>query len=86
MILDEIAANLDVENEKKIQKSLNKLMENKTVIIISHRMKAIENVDKIVVMKDKKVDSIGTHDELLEKSQVYKKLIDNSKMAEKFTY
>ena len=61
-------------------------MENKTVIIISHRMKAIENVDKIVVMKDKKVDSIGTHDELLEKSQVYKKLIDNSKMAEEFTY
>lgn len=86
LILDEIAANLDVENEKKIQKSLNKLMENKTVIIISHRMKAIENVDKIVVMKDKKVDSIGTHDELLEKSQVYKKLIDNSKMAEEFTY
>lgn len=86
LILDEIAANLDVENEKKIQKSLNKLMENKTVIIISHRMKAIENVDKIVVMKDKKVDSIGTHDELLEKSPVYKKLIDNSKMAEEFTY
>ena len=43
-------------------------------------------MDKIVVMKDKKVDSIGTHDELLEKSQVYKKLIDNSKMAEEFTY
>lgn len=86
LILDEIAANLDVDNENKIQESLNKLIKNKTVIIISHRMKSIENVDNIVVIDKGKVESIGTHKELLEKSKVYKKLIDKTKMTEDFLY
>lgn len=86
LILDEIAANLDVDNENKIQESLNKLIKNKTVIIISHRMKSIENVDNIVVIDNGKVESVGTHKELLEKSKVYKKLIDKTKMTEDFLY
>ncbi|AKC95757.1 ABC transporter ATP-binding protein [Sneathia vaginalis] len=86
LILDEIAANLDVDNENKIQESLNKLIKNKTVIIISHRMKSIENVDNIVVIDKGKVESVGTHKELLEKSKVYKKLIDKTKMTEDFLY
>lgn len=86
LILDEIAANLDVDNENKIQESLNKLIKNKTVIIISHRMKSIENVDNIVVIDEGKVESVGTHKELLEKSKVYKKLIDKTKMTEDFLY
>lgn len=86
VILDEIASSLDVNNEQKIQDSLNKLMKGKTVIIISHRMKSIENTDKIVVMNDGKIDSIGTHSELLEKSPVYKNLIYKSKLAEEFKY
>lgn len=86
VILDEIAASLDVENEKKIQDSLNKLMKGKTVIIISHRMKSIENVDKIVVMDEGSVSGIGTHSELLANSIVYKNLIERSNMAEEFVY
>jgi len=86
LILDEISANLDVDNENKIQESLNKLIKNKTVIIISHRMKSIENVDKIVVIDKGKVESIGTHKELLEKSRVYRTLIEKSKMTEEFVY
>ena len=86
LILDEISANLDVDNEKKIQESLNRLIKNKTVIIISHRMKSIENVDNIVVIDEGKVESVGTHKELLEKSKVYKKLIDKTKMTEDFLY
>ena len=86
LILDEISANLDVDNENKIQESLNKLIKNKTVIIISHRMKSIENVDNIVVIDKGKVESVGTHKELLEKSKVYKKLIDKTKMTEDFLY
>lgn len=86
LILDEISANLDVDNENKIQESLNKLIKNKTVIIISHRMKSIENVDKIVVIDKGKVESIGTHKELLEKSKVYRTLIEKSKMTEEFVY
>lgn len=66
MILDEIAASLDVENEKKIQESLNNLMKDKTVVIISHRMKSIENADKIIVLENGKVESEGKHRELLQ--------------------
>src|SRR3712207_5660445 len=57
LILDEISASLDVDNEKKIQDSLNKLIKDKTIIIISHRLKSIENVDKIVVIDDGYVES-----------------------------
>ena len=86
LILDEITASLDVDNEKKIQESLNNLIKNKTVIIISHRMKSIENADKIVVLENGKVESEGKHEELLQKSKVYKNLIEKTKMAEEFIY
>ena len=86
LILDEIAASLDVDNEKKIQDSLNKLVKNKTVLIISHRMKSIENADKIVVLDKGRVESQGTHAELLKTSEVYKNLIKKSQSAESFVY
>ena len=86
LILDEISANLDVDNEKKIQDSLNKLIKNKTVIIISHRLKSIENADKIVVIDDGRVETAGTHKEVLEQSKVYKNLIEKTNLAEEFSY
>ena len=86
LILDEIAASLDVDKEKKIQESLNTLIKNKTVIIISHRMRSIENVDKIVVLKDGKLEGEGTHAELLISSPTYKNLIEKTKAAEDFVY
>ena len=86
LILDEIAASLDVDNEKKIQESLNKLIKNKTVIIISHRLKSIEKADKIVVLHDGKVESQGNHTELMKKSPIYQNLIAKTKLAEEFIY
>ena len=86
ILLDEIAASLDVENEKYIQESLNKLTKNKTVIIISHRMKSIENVDQIIVMNDGKIEAFGKHDDLLKNSKTYKKMIESSKKSEEFIY
>ena len=86
ILLDEIAASLDVENEKYIQESLNKLIKKKTVIIISHRMKSIENVDQIIVMKDGKIEDFGRHEELMERSKTYKKMIESSKKSEEFVY
>lgn len=86
IILDEIAAALDVENEKKIQDSLNKLIAGKTVIIISHRLKSVEHVDKIVVIDKGRVEASGTHEELMETSQTYQKLVRNAALAEKFMY
>lgn len=86
LLLDEISASLDVENEREIQESLNNLVTDKTVIIISHRLKSIEKVDKIVVMKDGRVDGIGTHDSLLKESELYRKLIEKSNLTEEFRY
>lgn len=86
LILDEISASLDVDNEKKIQDSLNRLIQDKTVIIISHRLKSIENVDQIVVIKDGYVEKIGRHKELLESSKTYANLIQKTQLAEEFSY
>ena len=86
LILDEISASLDVDNEKKIQDSLNKLIKDKTVIIISHRLKSIENVNKIVVIDEGVVETSGNHDKLIKDSKVYKNLIEKTKLAEAFNY
>ena len=86
LILDEISASLDVDNEKKIQDSLNKLIKDKTVIIISHRLKSIENVNKIVVIDEGVVETSGNHDELIKQSKTYKNLIEKTKLAEAFNY
>ena len=86
IILDEISASLDVENEMAIQGSLNKLLENRTVVIISHRLKSVENADKIIVMNEGKIDAKGSHDELLKSSELYRSLIEKSQATERFAY
>lgn len=86
IILDEIAASLDVETEVQIQTGLNHLIQGKTVIVISHRLKSIENADKIVVMKAGTVEACGKHDHLLKQSPTYRKMIEKSNLAEKFNY
>ena len=84
ILLDEISASLDVENEMEIQNSINKLIENKTVIIVSHRMKSIEKADKIVVMDDGKVVSAGKHEELIKSSKLYGDMVRKSQLTEEY--
>ena len=86
VLLDEISASLDVENEMEIQESINRLIEGKTIIIISHRLKSIEKADKIVVMKEGLLDSEGKHDSLLENSKLYKSMVEKSKLTEEYVY
>ncbi len=86
IILDEIAASLDVDNEKKIQESLNDLIKNKTVIIISHRLKSVENADKIVIIDNGEVEAFGKHEELMSSSRIYNNLVKKAKLAEVFKY
>jgi hypothetical protein len=86
ILLDEISASLDVENEMEIQNSINKLIENKTVVIVSHRMKSVEKADKIVVMNEGKVESVGRHDEILKNSDLYKEMVKKSQQTEKHIY
>lgn len=86
ILLDEIAASLDVENETKIQEGLNNLTKDKTVVIISHRLKSIQNVDQIVLLNEGKVVSTGNHKEVFENSVLYRNMIEKSNLAEKYKY
>lgn len=86
LILDEISSGLDIDNEKKIQDSLNMLIKDKTVIVISHRLKSVENADKIIVIDDGCVETFGRHDELIQSSKVYGNLLQKIKLAENFHY
>lgn len=86
ILLDEIAASLDVENEKYIQESLNRLIKNKTVMIISHRMKSIEGVDQIIVMKDGKIEACGRHEALLDESPTYRTMIESFERSDAYVY
>lgn len=76
ILLDEATASLDVENETFIQESLSRLVKDKTVIIIAHRMRTVAGADKIVVLKDGKTDECGTPAELTKSGGFYKKMID----------
>lgn len=61
-------------------------MKDKTVIIISHRLKSIQNVDKIVVLNDGILDAYGDHEYLLENSKVYKDMINKTELTETHKY
>lgn len=71
ILLDEATASLDVDNETVIQESLSKLIRNKTVMIIAHRVRTVAEADKIVVLKDGVVAEIGMPKELEEKGGIY---------------
>ncbi len=76
ILLDEATSSLDAETEDKIQKAINFLTKNRTTIVIAHRLSTILNSDKIYVIDSGKVVGVGNHDELLEKSSVYKNFYD----------
>lgn len=76
ILLDEATASLDVENETFIQESLSRLVKDKTVIIIAHRMRTVAGADRIVVLKEGKVDECGTPAELTASGGFYKNMRD----------
>jgi len=76
LILDEATSALDTESERLVQKALANLMQNKTSIVIAHRLSTIRRADKIVVMEKGKIIQTGTHEELLEKGGMYKRLYE----------
>lgn len=76
ILLDEATASLDVENEKAIQTALSRLIKNKTVMIIAHRMRTVSGADKIVVLKDGVVAEQGRPDKLLEKKGIFSHMVE----------
>lgn len=75
ILLDEATASLDVENESLIQESLSRLIENKTVMIIAHRMRTVAGADQIVVLSEGTVAEQGSSDTLLKKDGIYARMV-----------
>lgn len=76
VLLDEATASLDVDNETEIQQAISGLIKGKTVLVIAHRMRTVENADQIVVLDGGVVEEYGTHSELMKKKGLYAKLVN----------
>lgn len=76
ILMDEATASLDVDNESFIQESISKLICDKTVLIIAHRMRTVDGVDKIVVLKDGTVAEQGSPSELKQTDGIYKHMVE----------
>lgn len=81
ILLDEATASLDVDNETFIQESLSRLIKDKTVMIIAHRMRTVANADKIVVLKDGVVAESGSPVELEKQNGIYKGMVNTQMLA-----
>lgn len=81
ILLDEASASLDVESETFVQKALSRLIANRTVIMIAHRMRTIANASKLIVLEDGHVVEQGTPEQLLRKEGVYQRMVDLQKMS-----
>ncbi|WP_265014473.1 ABC transporter ATP-binding protein [Wolbachia endosymbiont (group B) of Celastrina argiolus] len=75
LILDEATSALDYKSENLVQKALSKLMQNRTTIIITHRLSTALKTDKIIVINHGRVEEVGTHDSLMSKDGLYAKLV-----------
>ena len=76
LLLDEATSALDAQSEYLVQQALDKLMQDRTSFVIAHRLSTIKHVDRIVVMDQGRIVAVGTHDELLERSPLYKRLAE----------
>lgn len=85
ILLDEATASLDVENETAIQTALSRLIRNKTVLVIAHRIRTVAGADKIVVLSDGVVAEQGTPEKLLNKNGIFKRMADLQLQGQNWT-
>jgi len=84
ILLDEATASLDAENETVIQDALSRLIKDKTVLIIAHRMRTVANVDHIVVLKDGVVAEEGSPERLLKEDSIYRHMSEQQLVSGKW--
>lgn len=82
IIFDEATANVDPENEDKLKAAIEALTQNKTVIMIAHRLKTIRNANRILVLNKAGIEQCGTHNELMLQGGLYRDLIESRSKAE----
>lgn len=85
VLLDEATASLDVENETIIQTALSRLIKNKTVLVIAHRMRTVENADKIIVLANGTVAESGTPNELMNKNGLFSHMVELQTASQNWT-
>lgn len=85
LILDEATSALDSESERLVQKALANLLENRTAIVIAHRLSTVRKADKIIVMERGRVAETGTHEELLRHNGIYRRLYELQFAEEEIT-
>ena len=81
IIFDEATANVEPENEDKLQKAMEALMQNKTILMIAHRLKTVQKADQIMVLAGGHIVQKGTHDELAGQDGLYRDFLDARKRA-----
>ena len=86
IIFDEATANVDPENEDRLQKAMESLTKGKTVIMIAHRLKTIRNANRILVLNKAGIEQCGTHNELMLQGGLYRDLIESRSKAESWRF
>lgn len=76
LILDEATSSLDTESERMVQDAINNLMQNRTCIVIAHRLSTVRNADEIIVLEQGKIVERGNHETLLSQNGIYRKLVE----------